>query len=56
MAFNPMAGVIEGYRSALFGRDFDWFLLGISFFITMVVFVFAIVLFRHMEKEFADII
>lgn len=56
MALNPMTGIIEGFRSALLGREFDWFLLGISALIGVIIFAVAVVLFRRMEKEFADII
>lgn len=56
LAINPMAGIIEGYRAALFGREFDWSMLGISALITVVIFGVSVVIFRRMEKEFADII
>lgn len=56
LAINPMAGIIEGFRSALFGRDFDWILLGISAVISIIIFIVSAIIFRRMEKEFADII
>ena len=53
---NPMTGVIEGYRSALFGKPFKWGSLAISTAITLILFVYASIHFRRMEKSFADIV
>lgn len=53
---NPMTGIIEGYRSSLFGHSFDWSALTISGGITVVVLVYSAFAFRRMEKSFADII
>jgi lipopolysaccharide transport system permease protein len=53
---NPLTGIIEGFRAALFGRAFDWASLGISAAITIVVFIWAAYSFRRMERDFADII
>ena len=56
MALNPLTGIIEGYRSSIFGRPIDWTALGISAVITLVVLVYASFSFRRMEKTFADVI
>jgi lipopolysaccharide transport system permease protein len=56
LMFNPMSGIIEGYRSALFGLPFDWPALGIAAAITIVVLVYAIFSFARVERSFADII
>ena len=53
---NPMSGIIEGYRSALFGYPFNWGALLISAAITCAVLVYAVFSFRRTEKTFADII
>lgn len=53
---NPMTGIIEGYRSALFGRPFNWGALAVSVGITGVLLVYASYSFRRMERSFADII
>lgn len=55
-ALNPMTGVIEGYRSALFGHAFNWKALVVATSITLAVLVFASFSFRRMEKSFADIV
>lgn len=53
---NPMTGIIEGYRSALFGRRFDWIALGASTVITVFLLIYSSYSFRRMEKSFADIV
>lgn len=53
---NPMTGVIEGYRSALFGRPFNWMALTTSVAITVATFFYAVYSFRRVERTFADII
>lgn len=56
-ALNPLAGVIEGMRSALFPeRPIDWVLVGISTFVAFAILTFSIVYFLKSEKRFADII
>jgi lipopolysaccharide transport system permease protein len=56
LALNPMTGIIEGYRSALFGRPVAWDALAISAAVTVVVLVWAMYVFRRMEKDFADVV
>ena len=56
LSLNPMTGIIEGYRSALFGLPFKWSALAISATITVAVLVYSSFSFRRMEKSFADII
>jgi lipopolysaccharide transport system permease protein len=54
--FNPMSGIIEGYRSALFGLPFDWPALAIAAVLTLLVLLYAIYAFSRVERSFADII
>jgi len=54
--FNPLTGIIEGYRSSLFGQPLNWTSLGISTLITLVILVYAAYSFRRMEKTFADVV
>jgi lipopolysaccharide transport system permease protein len=56
LAINPLTGIIEGFRSALLGRPFDWSAIAISTLITIATLVFATYSFRRMEKRFADIV
>jgi lipopolysaccharide transport system permease protein len=53
---NPMSGIIEGYRSALFGLPFDWPTLGIASFLTLIVLLYSTYSFSRVERSFADII
>lgn len=56
LMLNPMSGIIEGYRAALFGLPFDWPALGIASVLTIVVLLYAIYAFGRVERSFADII
>jgi lipopolysaccharide transport system permease protein len=53
---NPMAGLIEGFRSAFLGRPFDLVGIGISLTVAALVFLLGIFYFEKMERRFADII
>jgi lipopolysaccharide transport system permease protein len=53
---NPMTGIVDGYRAALFGKPINWIELAISTVITSFAFVYASFFFRRMERGFADII
>jgi len=53
---NPMAGLIEGFRSAFLGRPFDFEALGISFAVAVIIFLIGVAYFEKVERRFADII
>jgi homopolymeric O-antigen transport system permease protein len=53
---NPLAGIIEGFRSSLFGRQFEWPALIGAAFVTFACLIYAAYSFRRTEREFADII
>lgn len=55
-AVNPLAGVIEGFRSSLFGTPFDWQVVAVSCISILLVVIVALVVFRRMEDDFADLI
>ncbi|MGE0740458.1 MAG: ABC transporter permease [Hyphomonadaceae bacterium] len=56
-ALNPMVGVIEGFRWAVFNQGEPNFLaLGMSGVIIALLLVGGIVFFRRMERTFADLI
>jgi len=56
MMLNPLSGLIEAYRAALFGRPFDWASLGVSLAMTVAILLFSAYVFRKMERSFADVI
>ncbi|KAB2857908.1 MAG: ABC transporter permease [Bauldia sp.] len=53
---NPMAGFIEGFRSAFLGRPFDWLAIAISLVVAAAVFVAGVAYFEKVERSFADVI
>ena len=53
---NPMSGIIEAFRSALFGLPFDWPTLGLATLLIIVTLFYAIYAFARVERSFADII
>ncbi|HLE18766.1 MAG TPA: ABC transporter permease [Syntrophales bacterium] len=56
-ALNPMAGVIEGFRSALLGTvAFPTQMLLISTVVSLSLFIIGALYFRQTERYFADII
>jgi lipopolysaccharide transport system permease protein len=54
--FNPMAALIEGFRSACLGKPFDLPALGVSFAVAAAIFVVGVGYFQKIERRFADII
>jgi lipopolysaccharide transport system permease protein len=56
-AINPMAGVIEGFRSALLGTvAFPTQMLLISSAVSIILFITGALYFRRTERYFADVI
>lgn len=53
---NPMAALIEGFRSAFLGRPFDLSALGVSFAAAVAIFAVGVAYFEKIERRFADII
>jgi lipopolysaccharide transport system permease protein len=52
----PMAGVIEGFRSALLGTvSMPWEMIAVGSLSALVLFVTGALYFRSMEKTFADV-
>ena len=54
-ALNPLAGVIEGLRAALFDLPIPWTTILISSASATALFAFGLVHFRRTEPRFADI-
>jgi len=56
-ALNPMVGVIEGFRWALLGsKSPDFTLMAVSAAAVLVMLVVGVVVFRQMERTFADVV
>jgi lipopolysaccharide transport system permease protein len=56
LRLNPLSGIIEGFRDAIFGHPFNWTGLGISVLVTLILLLAAALTFSRMEEEFADVI
>ena len=57
MALNPMTGVIQSARAALLGTTpINWLLVFISLGSTFLIMIVGIVVFKKVERYFADII
>ena len=56
LALNPLSGIIGNYRSALFGRPFDWTALAATAVVTFAILISSAYYFRRMESRFADIV
>jgi lipopolysaccharide transport system permease protein len=54
--FNPMTGLVEGFRSAFLGKPFDMTGIGISFAVAVAAFAIGVAYFERVERRFADII
>jgi len=55
-ALNPLVGVMDNFRAALFGTAFNWPALGMATALTVVMLVYGAYDFRRMERNFADIV
>jgi len=55
-SLNPLVGLLDGFRAALFGTPFEWFPILVSTIITLVLLPYAAYTFVAREKTFADII
>ena len=55
-AINPLTGILEGFRSALFGSAFDWPVIGVSIASLGVLSILSLLVFKKMEDKFADLI
>jgi lipopolysaccharide transport system permease protein len=56
LMLNPLTGIIDGFRSALFGKPFDWPSLSASTAFAAVGIVLAAYSFKRLERTFADVI
>jgi lipopolysaccharide transport system permease protein len=53
---NPMAGVVEGFRWALLGKQPPGALLAVSVAVVIAILIGGLYYFRRMEQEFADVV
>ena len=55
LALNPMAGIIDAFRSALLGLPWNLTTLGVSSASSIAILVFGLFYFRKTERRFADV-
>jgi lipopolysaccharide transport system permease protein len=55
LALNPMAGMIDAFRSALLGLPWNLTTLAVSSASAIVILVFGLFYFRKTERRFADV-
>ncbi len=56
LALNPLTGIIEGFRAALLGGNFDRTATTLAVLMTLALLVFSFYHFRRIEETFADLI
>lgn len=56
LALNPVTGIVESFRAALFGRPFPWDFLIYSAVFTLAILIYSAYSFRRLERVFADLI
>ena len=56
LALNPMTGIVEGFRSALYGREFDLMAIAISVVLTILLLVGSAYIFKRIERIIVDFI
>ena len=55
LALNPLAGIIQAFRSAILGDQWQWLQLGTSVIFCFSLLVFGLFYFKRVERRFADI-
>jgi homopolymeric O-antigen transport system permease protein len=56
LGLNPMAGIIDGFRSAILGKPWNMPTLFTSLASTLVLLLVGVMYFRKTERRFADIV
>ena len=55
-SFNPIVGVIEGYRASLLGTEVPWMFIVPGIVTSVILVVGGLLYFHRMEKVFVDVI
>lgn len=56
LQFNPLYGVLQGFRASILDIPFDWPAIGFSAASIIILFIFSFTVFKRMEDSFADVI
>ena len=55
-SLNPLVGILDGFRAAIFGGTFNSFALGVTAVFTLLLLLFSSYFFRSVERRFADML
>ena len=55
-SFNPLVGVIEGFRACMLGTPFEWIYILPGMMVTIVLLLSGAIYFKRMEKVIVDVI
>lgn len=55
-SLNPLAGVVEGFRSVVLGQAWDWTSLLLACVVTAATLITGAFYFRRLERTFADVV
>jgi lipopolysaccharide transport system permease protein len=55
-SLNPVVGIVDNFRGAFLGRDFNWPALGVTALAALSLLFCSAYIFRRIESEFADLI
>lgn len=55
-SLNPIVGIVEGFRSSMFGRPLDWPSLAVSAAFALAFLIYGAYTFRRVERVFADVV
>ena len=50
-AFNPLTGIFSLYRSTFFSEELDWFLVGVSAAMSVLLFIIGCLVFKRFERD-----
>ena len=53
---NPAHGLVENFRQACVGGEINWYSLGVSGAVGVLLATAGLAYFRRMERTFADVI
>ena len=56
LRFNPMYGILQGFRASLLGGQYDWPAIGYAVIFIAIVFTGGFIIFKRLEDKFADVI
>ena len=53
---NPLTGLIDGFRSSILGKPFNWYSIIMATAFTLILGMISLIVFKRMEDDFADLI